>query len=818
VTATLAGEEVRPGDAARPPTAPAASLVRFLLLVITVVATSAFIFLQVYLLIPSKQQRMTDTTNACAAAQEADPAFNTPIVTDEDVARAREVSRRFQACMRPTLLDSVAFVGVGLALLFGSAIVAYLVQPGRMVRRRRLMRLSDRGPSALLDELERLRGSMGLSRSPDWRLAPFARTTGGQAFGSPWHRYIQIDAGLAVLRVTDPAGFRAVVRHELAHLRNRDVDKTYLTIGIWRAFIVVALIPYLILMLHPQLFLTPLDFRWSNVTFVADPASAWYRFGSLLVLAALVYLTRNAILRIRETHADATAAAGDGPDSALPAVLRRLPTPPWWRRWGTHPSPRQRLDTVRDPRLLLTTGFWELVGVGIATGLVCTSVGFLIGINFTVDPALAVAVVGLITGALAVGLLAVAIWRTTAGDPARPPSARAWLAFPAALVAGFVAGTFLTLLEATTVTVDTTSVSPRSRLISTAVLLAGAVFVAAWTASVARAVLARTHRSRWAMPAVVAATIAVGAVWFAVWLPYSLLEDGFADGWGVGPAAGVDIGWYAAVAAVTGAGYGPMGRLVFNPLTLTGLTLMWLVPVLALARRRPVPLRTAFAASLIGAAAMAALGALLPFATRWALPARVRGEPDADASGASFAVIYENAGIALASIVIAVVVVVVLVRGGPPAPAVAVLAGCLTTILCAVVLTYVAIPISCRVSVWASTLPEGCVTGVPVIETAQKAHWALLQAILLAVPAGLVVAAVRILRTRPASAATTSAASAATTSAASAVTGSAGPRVVGVRTVVAGVALTLLVAATLWFAGLTWPVAYTVWFERAFGP
>ena len=43
---------------------------------------------------------------------------------------------------------------------------------------------------------------------------------------------------------TDQPAFRAVLLHELAHLRNGDVDKTYLTLAIWRAFVAGALIPF----------------------------------------------------------------------------------------------------------------------------------------------------------------------------------------------------------------------------------------------------------------------------------------------------------------------------------------------------------------------------------------------------------------------------------------------------------------------------------------------------------------------------------------------------------------------------------------------
>lgn len=802
---TRDGEQDLPVARPEPVRAPAASRVHFLLLILTVVATGAFIFLSIYLLIPAKVQRLNATVASCTAAQEADPAFTAPVLTDEDVERAKEVSRRFQACMSPTLLDSATFVAVGLAVLFGSAIVIYRVHPWWLVRRRRLVRLADRGPGPLLEELERLRREMRLTRCPDWRLAPLARTTGGQAFGVPGHRYLQIDAGLAVLRVTDPPAFRAVVRHELAHLRNRDVDQTHMTISTWRAFVVVALVPYLALMLHPNLFLNPLGWRWEHVAFVSNPASAWYRFGSLLVLTVLVYLTRNAILRGRETHADATAAIFDQPDSALPAVVGRLPAPPWWRRWGTHPHPRRRLAAIHDPRLLLTAGFWELVGVGIATGLVCGSMGFLIGINFTVDPVLAFAVTGLVAGGLAVGLLTVAIWRTTARDPAAPPSWRTWLGNPTALVVGFLAGTFLTLRESSTVSQDLASISPTSWMVATALLLAGGVVLSAWITSAARGALERPDRPRWAMPAVVVAAVATGAVWFAVWLPTSQIDDGFADGWGAPPAVGPDIDWYTWVAAVTGAGYGPMGRLVFNPLTLFGLTLLWLVPLLVatawcrpLSPLQPGPLRRASTATLLGFGAVVLLSVALPAVAPLAVPASVR--TGSDAPGVSFEVIYENTTIALASVIVAAVMITVLVRVRSHGPALAMLAGCATTVLAAVVLSYLAEPLACHLNVGAATeAPTGCFDDATAGRLSTRAHWTMLQAILVAAPASLIVAVVRSLRRRSAPEAPT------------------GARPVRGVVVATSAGLGLLAAVSLWLAVLTAPVAYQVWLDRAFG-
>nr|BFE73503.1 hypothetical protein GCM10020092_068040 [Actinoplanes digitatis] len=240
--------------------------------------------------------------------------------------------------MNPVTLDRVAFVGAGVVVLLGAATVAYLTHPWWIVRRRRLRSLTADGQAALVGDLDRLSRQIGLPRPPDWRLAPYAGTVGGQAFGLPWHRYVQIDAGLVILRATSPAEFRAVVLHELAHLRNSDVDKTYFAVGTWRAFVVVVVLPYLVLMLHPGLLIAPLEWRWEDFPFAHNPAGAAYRLGSLAALTALVYLTRNAILRERETHADATSAAVDGAGSALPSVLGRLPAPLGVAPMG-HPSP-----------------------------------------------------------------------------------------------------------------------------------------------------------------------------------------------------------------------------------------------------------------------------------------------------------------------------------------------------------------------------------------------------------------------------------------------------------------------------------------------
>ncbi|MGW1056936.1 M48 family metalloprotease [Micromonospora rubida] len=713
--------------------------------------------------------------------------------------------------MSPVLLDQLAFVGGGIGLLFGLAIASHLLHPWWIVRRRRLKRLSAGTSPKLWEDLDQLSHEMSLSRSPDWRLAPFARTAGGQAFGLPWHRYVQLDAGLLALHATNRPAFRAVVLHELAHLRNRDVDKTYLTIGIWRAFAVVALFPYLALVVHPELFRTPFGWHWYDVALVADPGATVYRLGSLLVLTGVVYLTRNAILRVRETHADVTAAAHHGGQvGALRAALEWLPAPRhWWNRWGPHPHPRRRLDTVNNPRLLFTAGIWELVGVGIATGLICSNLGSLVGINLLNDAVLALAVVGFVASPVAVGLLAVAIWRATANDPVTAPSARTWLACPVALVAGFAGGSFLSLHSAATVRVDGNLVSPVAWVVSTLLLTVGSVLLAGWITSTARGVLMVPEPARWAMPAVVVVAAFVGAVLFAVWLPASLVETGFAVHRSQPPAVGADIGWYAWLATWTDVTLGPVHRLVFNPLTLPALMLCWLVPVLVTRRSRvrrppghqPIPLRGAFTAGIVGTACVTAIGVALPFATKAALPSRVRQPAEVD--GVPFFAIYDAAGITIAAVTVAVVMAVVVARRGPHRPALAIMAGSLTAALSTLAIFFVTDPIACHVNVWDfSPAPTRCFGVVYAQSFSRVAHEILVQGVVLAIPIGLVAAVLgqAYRHRRPPIAAPPP------------------PSPLGrLGQALTAAPLVLLVAFSIWLSLRVLPLAYQVWLEHALG-
>ncbi len=162
----------------------------------------------------------------------------------------------------------------------------------------------------------------------------------------------------------------------------------------------------------------------------------------LLALAALVYLTRNAVLRAREVYADVRASVPDGPHGALRRILGDLPqgtTSIWRRLWRVHPDAQSRLASVNDTRRLFPLGLLVAFGTGLATTIAFESMVTLFSI-YIADPIDIHLVAALMFAPLAMGAVGVGIWRgswgTLAESKAPPPTWPLALAFAAGLLVG----------------------------------------------------------------------------------------------------------------------------------------------------------------------------------------------------------------------------------------------------------------------------------------------------------------------------------------------------------------------------------------------
>lgn len=305
---------------------PSGTTLRFASLVLLTIATTLFVFGQ-YAVSTPEDERCQVTTGLYLTR----PHFIAP---DESRWAA------YRACMAELVVPHALWLSGGLVLLFAVSLLIYLVRPAWRIRRRKLVPV----PEELHESLAELAAQAGLPHTT-FLLDPTSLRAGGAAFGNHRRKYVVLNAGMLVLHRTDNGTFRAIVLHELAHVRS-DVTTTYATLALWRAFVLVVLGPYLFLL--------------------ADDLSdtdTYGLIGRLGALVALVFLARVAVLRAREQHADVFVARWTG--SADP--YRTLEPSGRFRRWfGLHPPPAARSAAMREPDSLLRPGFWEVLGCTVA--------------------------------------------------------------------------------------------------------------------------------------------------------------------------------------------------------------------------------------------------------------------------------------------------------------------------------------------------------------------------------------------------------------------------------------------------------------------
>lgn len=388
------------------------TVARFVLLMALILATTSVMTLQVAPLLSNTHRAMD-----CALAAGIDPSNSPPIAWG--IATVSQ-SGPYMACMNRNAPPPPWWLPVAWPLLVLAAGAGlFAVQSVLGARRRRTVPLAEVDKAGDLTPLllrfaERVRPG----RRPRFVVDPTAASVGAVVFGRTNRPTVCLHGGLLAKRRTDPERFRAVLMHEIAHIHNGDVTLTYFTVAVWRAFVVLTVVPHLVITVS-----TIID--WSGAMFGAAQVSIGTRNLLLAgVLVVLVTLARADVLRTREIHADLTAVrwgaeadqwAGPVPPSRNPVgkALARVTD-----LWHTHPRWRLRRDSLDQPVALFHTQPLPLVLTGAAAVLInahltvsLTQYG--IGLYGPVGQ-WSQQVVALATAGLVVGVVGIAVWRAVA--------------------------------------------------------------------------------------------------------------------------------------------------------------------------------------------------------------------------------------------------------------------------------------------------------------------------------------------------------------------------------------------------------------------
>ncbi|ATZ22382.1 M48 family metalloprotease [Streptomyces lavendulae] len=362
---------------------------RFVLLITLAVASSVAML---NVMLKSSSDRLSDSSLGCFLAAGMDPSR----VDLENLTLAgRRYSSALDECLSRVPPSRVNAAGLVIAVL--GLVVAAVVVYVWLLPRFRDARTRPVDDATLAAELAELSVLSEVGPGVRFREDPTRTTAGAVAYGRAGRYTVCLHTGLIVRRASDPDGFRAVVLHELAHIRNHDVDFAYGSTALWRACVVVALLPYL-LREGGLLVISLLDTGSSPLSADASafrPALvsnvARYLLSGLL-LVAIVHLARANLLRRRELHADlqavswgANPAAWDHPDPSGPvaAPLRRLTT-----LLRTHPDWAERRRVLARPGRMSDPGSLEMLLVGVAAWLLVRQLNAAPGLGGSAIPSL----------------------------------------------------------------------------------------------------------------------------------------------------------------------------------------------------------------------------------------------------------------------------------------------------------------------------------------------------------------------------------------------------------------------------------------------
>lgn len=572
---------------------------RFVLLLTALVGTSAFIYnLLYYAVAPGADDSFADYQRCIAAPPEVAP------VTDPD-AYARGVL----SCTAAFEREKAWWILAGLALLAVAALALYLALPRLRMWGERLAPLDpeeEPEDAALLGVLASLAAEAGLRRTPRFLVHMRRGHVSAITFGRVGDYRVRLNKGLLSRGRRDPELLRTIVLHELAHVRNKDVDITQLTIALTLVFVPFGLVPLAVA-------LAGTDAR--DVLGVAWRAA---------VLVVLVAFSAAAVMRAREFGADARAASfGDVRAGLLRTLNARGQEPRrfgWSRLLPLHPSPRRRAAELGRPTAQFRIGFGECFAVGLATTITAAGLHTLLwlGLNrltpldsrWLVLLPLAAAVVTVV----GTGLWRAALWArnddATQARGGRPPTVLPALGLAAGCVAGRLVAAENGILQPDRWPVPTGTEAAWSVLLCLLVVL-----LFRWIVQGATVWLPRGQSSvgRW-WPVGVAAAVVPLAVLLTWWLLLYDLADGLAaltdlkraDHRAIAAVAPLEPFWPWALLEH------PMAELFYRwtPAALAAVTL-WVLPLAALWRRRAAGPPSAWArwvvvASLVGAAGFAA--------------------------------------------------------------------------------------------------------------------------------------------------------------------------------------------------------------------
>ena len=252
-----------------------------------------------------------------------------------------------------TMLPLLVIPALLSSAIFGLANYIYRRHPNRVFQRKKVQLLSEQD-AAVQQAVEALAALAGVWPTPTVVMPSGYKGASGQAFGFRDNYLIRLDGGLRVWCKKKTLLFRAVVLHELAHIVNGDIRRSYFAQALWTATVVISIAPLVLGVggiVASGLFSGLLTGNLTNyVGTLVEVLILLFKTG---VTIAMIQLIRARLLRTREVYADWRAALW-GADASLKEIFQASSekAPSGLGVWRLHPTSAERLEALNHPSLL----------------------------------------------------------------------------------------------------------------------------------------------------------------------------------------------------------------------------------------------------------------------------------------------------------------------------------------------------------------------------------------------------------------------------------------------------------------------------------
>ncbi len=196
-------------------------------------------------------------------------------------------------------------------IVFGLAVAIYRRHPIRVRRQQNLQLFDPNKDLSFYDAIQNLINDTNISPIPTIEMNKTSKINGlqnGLAFGIDQHPALGLTAGVQLQFLKEPLKFKGFILHELAHIFNGDVKRTYLSSAIWLSFVLLGIIPMIIYIAitfaqNVEQNLKLIEAAGVSRIHLITPQFLLLCFQISLTLAIVTFI-RSSLIRTRELYAD----------------------------------------------------------------------------------------------------------------------------------------------------------------------------------------------------------------------------------------------------------------------------------------------------------------------------------------------------------------------------------------------------------------------------------------------------------------------------------------------------------------------------------